>query len=127
MGMKYSLEHYYGDIARYLFLTAAVLMVIGLPLFQNFIQFPTLVSVIAITILVIAAGLTNPQQLTSATANFIISIIGFITFAYHAVTAVNNTVADDKYLLTNVLLAIIFLFALYFSMKTLRAKMLDPN
>lgn len=125
--MRYALEHYYGDIVRYLFLAGAVLMLIGLPIFQDYIQFPVLISVCSITVLVIAAGLTNPQQMSSATANFAIAVIGFIIFTYHSVIASGRELPSDKFLLTNVLLAMVFLFALYFSMKTLRARMLDNS
>lgn len=127
MAMKYSLQHYYGDIVRYLFLSAGVLMLIGLPIFQDYINLPVIISVCAIAILGIAAGLTNPQQMMSATANFVVAIAGFIIFAYNSVVAYGNEIADDKFLLSNVVLGVLFLFALYFSMKTLRARMLDQN
>lgn len=125
--MKYSLQHYYGDIVRYLFLAAAVLMLIGLPVFQDYINLPVLVSVCAIAILGIAAGLTNPQQMISATANFVVAVAGFIIFAYNSVIAYGNEIADDKFLLSNVVLGVIFLFSLYFSMKTLRARLLNNS
>lgn len=122
--MKYSLQHYYGDIVRYLFLAAGILMLIGLPIFQDYINLPVLISVCSIAILGIAAGLTNPQQMISATANFVIAVAGFIIFAYNAVIAYGAEITDDKFLLSNVVLAVLFLFALYFSMKTLRARLL---
>lgn len=125
--MKYTLKHYYGDIVRYLFITAAILMVIGLPIFQNYIQWPLVISIITITVLGIAAGLTNPKQKISAVVNLIISIFGFIIFAYTSVNAINQTPSNDKFLLTDIVLSLIFLFATYFAMKTVRAEMLDPN
>ncbi|HMQ01471.1 MAG TPA: hypothetical protein PKD79_00140 [Candidatus Doudnabacteria bacterium] len=125
--MKYALEHYYGDIVRYLFLSAGLLMLLTLPLFQEVIRLPIILSVLAIAILGIAAGLTNPKQKNSAIANFIIAMVGFIIFAYSAVNAHQANLGNDKFLLTNVLLAVIFLFALYFSMKTLRAQMLSST
>jgi uncharacterized membrane protein len=123
--MKYALSHYYGDVVRYLFLAGGILMLITLPMFQPIIGIPTIVSVISIAVLGIAAGLTNPKLSSSATANFLISAIGFVVFAYNAVQAYQNPEATDKFLLTTVLLGLIFLFALYFSMKTLRAHMLS--
>lgn len=125
--MKYTLQHYYGDIVRYLFIVAAILMVIGLPIFQNYIQGPLIISIIAIVVLGIAAGLTNPKQKISAVVNLIISIFGFIIFTYTSVNAINQAPSDDKFLLTNIILSIMFLFATYFAMKTVRAEMLDPN
>lgn len=123
--MRYALEHYYGDIVRYLFLAAALIMLITLPLFQDYVEAPTMYSIIGIAILGIAAGLTNPKQMVSAAVNFIIAIIGLAIFGYTAVDSFQNQISDDKFLLTNVILAVIFLFAVYFSMKTLRSQMLD--
>jgi prepilin signal peptidase PulO-like enzyme (type II secretory pathway) len=127
--MKYALQHYYGDIVRYLFLTAGIIMLLTLPIFQSFIGLPVIFSILAIAGLGIAAGLTNPQQFISAAVNFAFSVIGFVAFAYSSVDTYQNPNSTDKLLITNLLLATIFLFALYFSMKTLRAQMLtdDPK
>jgi hypothetical protein len=127
--MKYAFKHYYGDIVRYLFLAAGILMLLTLPMFQGFIGLPVIFSILAIAGLGIAAGLTNPQQFISAAVNFSFSVIGFVTFAYSSVASYQSMESTDKFLLTNVILAAIFLFALYFSMKTLRAQMLtnDPT
>lgn len=122
--MKYAIKHYYGDVVRYLFLAAGILMLLTLPIFQGFIGLPVIFSILAIAGLGIAAGLTNPQQFISAAVNFSFSVIGFVAFAYSSVVAYQSTDITDKFLLTNVILAAIFLFALYFSMKTLRAQML---
>lgn len=123
--MEKPLEHYYGDIVRYLFLAAGIIMLVTLPLFQSFIETPLMVSVTGIAILGIAAGLTNPQQLVSAVVNFVISIIGFIAFAYSATTSFQSSTGNDKFILTNIILAIIFIFAVYFSMKTMRSRLLN--
>ena len=122
--MPFTLAHYYGHIVRYLFLAAAVLMVITLPLFYKYLNIPIIFSVFAIAVLGIAAGLTNPKQLSSAVVNFAISCLGFIIFGYVAVKAYENVTGDDKYIVTTVALAIIFLFSIYFSMKTLRAELI---
>lgn len=120
-----SLRHYYGDIVRYLFLAAAVLMIITLPLFQDYIAVPLIISIIGIAVLGLAAGLTNPRQKLSAMINLIIALGGFLIFGYVAVDSFGTTGVDDKFLLTNIILALIFIFALYFSMKTLRAEIVE--
>lgn len=123
--MEKPLEHYYGDIVRYLFLAAGIIMLITLPLFQSLIETPLMVSITGIAVLGIAAGLTNPQQVVSAVVNFVISIVGFITFAYSATTSFQGKIENDKFILTNIILAAIFIFAIYFSMKTMRSRLLN--
>lgn len=122
--MPFTLAHYYGHIVRYLFLAAAVLMIITLPLFYKYLNVPIIFSVFAIAVLGIAAGLTNPKQISSAIVNFVVSCFGFIIFGYVAVKAYENITGDDKYIITTVALALIFLFSIYFSMKTLRAELI---
>ncbi len=123
--MEKPLEHYYGDIVRYLFLAAGIIMLVTLPLFQSLIETPLMVSITGIAVLGIAAGLTNPQQVVSAVVNFVISIVGFITFAYSATTSFQGKIENDKFILTNIILAAIFIFAIYFSMKTMRSRLLN--
>lgn len=123
--MEKPLEHYYGDIVRYLFLAAGIIMLVTLPLFQSLIETPLMVSISGIAVLGIAAGLTNPQQIVSAVVNFVISIVGFITFAYSATTSFQGKIENDKFILTNIILAAIFIFAIYFSMKTMRSRLLN--
>lgn len=123
--MEKPLEHYYGDIVRYLFLAAGIIMLVTLPLFQSLIETPLMVSITGIAVLGIAAGLTNPQQIVSAVVNFVISIVGFITFAYSATTSFQGKIENDKFILTNIILAAIFIFAIYFSMKTMRSRLLN--
>lgn len=125
--MRYSFEHYYGDIVRYLFLAAAVIMIMTLPLFSKQVNFPVIGSVIAIAVLGIAAGLTNPKQFTSALINLLISLFGFIVFLYTSVTSYQTIGATDKFILTDIIISTIFIFAVYFSMKTLRAQMIGSN
>jgi hypothetical protein len=125
--MIYSFQHYYGDIVRYLFLAAAVIMIITLPLFSKEINFPVLFSVIGIAVLGVAAGLSNPKQFISSLINLIISLLGFIIFLYTATHTYQQSGVADKFVLTDIILSAIFLFAIYFSMKTLRAQMIGPN
>lgn len=122
--MKMDLSHYYGDIVRYLFLGAGLIMVISLPVFDAYIDVPLIISVICIAILGIAAGFTNPKQLVSSVVNFVISVIGFVIFLYTGVYNYQHQIGNDKFVLTTLILAAIFIFAVYFSMKTLRAELL---
>lgn len=125
--MIYSFQHYYGDVVRYLFLAAAVIMIITLPLFSREVNFPIIISVIGIAVLGVAAGLSNPKQFSSSLINLIISLFGFMIFLYTAVNSYQHSGVADKFILTDIILSTIFIFAIYFSMKTLRAQMIGPN
>src|SRR3989344_1598200 len=68
------------------------------------------------------AGLTNPLQKWVMALNTGISLIGLITFEYHAVTGYDNL--RDPLFWINQGLAFIFFFALYYSTKTVRGAIL---
>jgi hypothetical protein len=111
------MNHYYGDLVRKLFIVAAVFMVVTLPIFYfTDIHEPLAFSLGAIVILGVAAGLTSPGILLSVAINLCISIVGFFFFEYYAVRAS----LYSPFFFTNQILALLFLIALYYSIKTLR-------
>ena len=114
-------EHYYGDLVRRLFMFAAVVMVVGLPFVLNDVPFPLFISLFAILVIGIFAGLTNPKHFWVAILNLLISSVAILTFEWIAVDAYLKQLSF--FFVINQLLAIIFLFALYYSTKTLRGKM----
>lgn len=120
-------EHYYGNIVRMLFLMASIYMVVGLPVIRNYIEIPTVLSVIGILILGLAAGLTNPKQTWDAGINVGIAGFGLVVFESYAVAAYTKNGADDKFFLSNLILGFIFLLAVYFSVKTLRGLLLKQG
>src|SRR3989344_4070183 len=81
------IEHYYGDAVRMLFLVAAIIMLTSLPMFDQYINIPTVFSVLAILILGLAAGLTNPRQIWDAGINMGVSSAGFLVFMTYAVNS----------------------------------------
>ena len=115
--------HYYGDIVRALFLVAALIMLLGLPVFVNYLDFPLFYSVITMVILGLSAGLTNPRQTWIAAVNVAIAITGFIVFDIKTVDAYRTQVGGMKFFISNLVLAFLFLMAIYFSVKTLRGRM----
>lgn len=119
--------HYYGDYTRLLFLAAALVMLVNLPRFMGFLSTPPVFSIIAIIILVLAAGLTNPRQAFSETLNVAISLGGFIIFDFYTVITYKSETYSWYFFYINMLLSVIFLLALYFSVKTLRAKALRDS
>lgn len=117
--------HYYGNIVRILFLTAALVMMVGLPAIRDYLHIPTIFSVTAILVLSLAAGLTNPRQIWEAGLNAIISIVAFLFFESYAVWAYEHYSATDKFFIANLALGFIFLFATYFSVKTFRVLLMN--
>ncbi len=118
--MDNKLEHYYGDIIRYLFMFAGVTMLITLPLFQDDIRMPLVFSIIAIAALALAAGFTNPKQISSAVINLLISLIGLITFLSYSVMTFRESENVGAFFLVNLVLSVAFLFSSYFGVKTIR-------
>ena len=77
-------RHYYGDTVRVLFLLGAIIMAVALPLFANQLPFPKEISLIAIVLIVVIAGLTDPVRKGIAVLNVVISMAGLLIFEYAA-------------------------------------------
>ncbi|MDD5050917.1 MAG: hypothetical protein PHV93_04265 [Candidatus Pacebacteria bacterium] len=113
--------HYYGDIVRQALFAIGIIMIIGLPIFTDKINFSAFFIILGILGVNLFAGLTNPKQTVSIWGDFIVSFIGLVFFeliaffyyaAYHRVL--------DLYFWFNQIIAILFFVSLYFSVKTLR-------
>ena len=119
--------HYYGDRVRKLFLLGALIMVAGLPFLYDVIPQPISFSILAIFILLAAAGLTNPQQVFTSTVNVALAVMATGTFEYYAVYASQNFGIWSLFFWANEALAVNFLFASYYSIKTLRGALVLEN
>lgn len=116
-------HHYYGDVVRRLFITAGIIMLVALPFFNEFLPVPAVGSLLAVVVINIVAGLTNPMQRWVMMFDVIVSLLGLLAFEYHAINQYNDIpvilfVADQ-------LLAVMFFFALYYSVKCLRGVMVS--
>lgn len=117
------LFHYYGDSVRLLLLAGGFIMLITLPMFNALLPISTLISLSLIALLVLSAGLTNPLNMKSATLDVSISGVALVTFGYSAVAsyAFRNTAGSDGWFFwVNLILATIFFFSFYLSLKTVR-------
>ncbi len=121
------MQHYHGDTTRVLFVVAAVGMLIA-ETFGSEMPFSPLVTVIFAVTLVIAAGITNPAQAWIHIANILISVIGALSFAPAAIGRYQDTstLFDLTFFFTEAL-ALLFLIATYFTVKTIRGILLRPN
>jgi hypothetical protein len=112
--------HYYGDIVRRLFLLAAVLMIVSIPLVEDSLPIPFALSLGAMIGLAIVSGFINPVHRFTGLINVVSSVAGFAVFEVAALYGFNKYQWMSFFFLVNQLLALIFFFAIYFSTKTLR-------
>lgn len=121
-GPIFSRSHYYGDIVRKLLVAGDAIMILTYPFFMDRIFFSTSISIVAIVSVGVIAGFLNPRQKWASILTFVISAAALTVFEYHAVTVLSgeNKNGFDLFFWINQILAIIFLFALYYSAKTIR-------
>jgi hypothetical protein len=112
--------HYYGDLVRQIFIAMALIMLVATPFYNDRLPISASVSIIAVLILAIIAGLTNPKLRSVIIFDFVVSIASFLGFGWETISSYNVSV--DALFYVNLILSILALFALYFSSKTLRGK-----
>lgn len=120
-GERIPLQHYHGDIVRKLFLSGGMVMLVTLPFVQNRLPISLTISILAIMIIDILAGITNPKWVWVVFADAGISLITFLWFTYYTVAIYLQHSIFDILFWTDGVLSVIFFFALYFSTKTARA------
>lgn len=117
--------HYYGDIVRKLFLAAGVVILLVLPFAAEQVPWPAVVLLLVVLAATVVAGLTNPKQMWVMWLNVVMALIGMLAFEGHAIIrsgsdAVWIFVFDQG-------LALLFFFALYYSVKTLRGQVVPDE
>lgn len=119
---KYGIPlHYYGGAVRRLFMAGALIMLITLPFFNNKLPVETVGSLCGIIILSLAASSIAPRKKLFIILDPLISIGALLIFGYYAVVTYNTYGFFNPLFFINQVLAIIFLFASYYSSKTLRS------
>ena len=114
------LPHYYGNTVRALFISAGVLMMVFLPIFKDELQIPLPLAVFGVVVVVIMAGLVNPAQQWTAVLSSLISFFGLIVFEYQAIFLYKPEL--PMLFVFSQVVAVVFFFALYFSLKTVRGR-----
>lgn len=117
-GIATPVRHYYGDTVRVIFIAIAVLVGIAVPLTGNMeagIAFggPTII------LLVVLAGLTHPHGSAILTLNAIVSAVGLFLAEMFAIAA--YSAENVPAFIALEVVAVLFLAALYFSVKNVRA------
>src|SRR3989344_5145857 len=114
------IPHYYGDNVRVFFVIGAALILLLLPFYPDDIFVSTPAALIAIVIFTGAAGLTNPKHAWTWALNMIIASIAFVLFGYSAILSYIKYSAFEPLFWANQTLALNFLLAFYFAIKTMR-------
>lgn len=114
-----AVPHYYGDVIRQLFVAGAIAMLVGAPFYTTELQpqFPFIL--FGAIVFVALAALTNPHKKTLTVFDCIAA--GVAVFIYE--TWALSQYASSTWLEFSLrqIIALIFIAAFYFSMKTFRA------
>ncbi len=120
-----NIPHYYGDRVRELFVIAAVVSFVVIPLWGDLLPYGTFTQVIAGVLLVLLAGLTNPHSKAVLVADAIVSGVSVLLLETTAISL--HLVQSTELFLARELSAVLLLVAFYFSVKTLRAMALGKT
>ncbi len=117
-------EHYYGDHVRRLFLVAGAIMILSYPFFKELINLPIWTAMFFMLVISVFAALQTPRHRWSALINVGASTVAFCLFAYKASSFYLSAryAEGPLFFWINQLLAILFFFGIYFSVKSTRAR-----
>ncbi len=113
-----SVPHYYGDYVRQIFMLCAAIMLVVAPFLAGNSSALLPFEIGGAIIIAILGALTNPRNQISMLANAVAAGVGIVIYELLAL----SLYADGHMIsfLVREMLAIAFLFALYFSLKTFR-------
>ncbi|MCX6755529.1 MAG: hypothetical protein NT068_03280 [Candidatus Nomurabacteria bacterium] len=119
--------HYYGKIIRSIFIVGGLVMLLSFPFFSSLINLPIYIPIITIILFVVIGGLINPLSKWIFIAGSIIPVLALTMFEYYAFNTYQNisnlNSMSVAFFWINQALALMFFFATYLSVKTLRAMM----
>ncbi len=118
-------KHYYGDIVRQLFLSAAVIMLVGLPIFAGQLRLGIFAAVMGVLVIGLFAGMTSPKQKIIMITDVCIALIGSVVFEVTAVYSYRSNVFFQPYFFFNQVLALIFFVATYLAVKSARGMIIN--
>ena len=112
------IPHYYGDYVRQIFMLCGAVMLISSPFLSSALPAALPFEIGGALMVAILGALTNPAKQISMLADAIVAVVGVVTYELLALNAYSSGAMIA--FLEREALAIAFLFALYFSVKTLR-------
>ena len=117
-----TVSHYYGDIVRRVFISAAVALLVVSPFFNDVVPMALPAGIFFAIILASLAAITNPRKQWVMVLDTVAAAIGLLVAQLFAIASFNAGSILGFFGFEA--FAIAFLFALYFSVKTVRAMML---
>lgn len=123
----HKIPHYHGDMVRGLFLVAAITLVVAQSTGTE-LPLSAVSAVVSAALLVVAAGITSPTQSWIHWVNALFACIGTLLFGTTAVEhyRAGMSVFDPSFASVEAL-ALLSLFALYFTTRTIRGVLLRSN
>ena len=119
--------HYHGDEVRTIFFIGALVLIVAQSTGAD-LPLSTFGAVASAILLVVAAGITNPDQSSIHWLNAAIAVIGTLVFGTTAVEHYREgfSIFDISFIYIEAL-ALLSLVALYFTTRTIRGKRQRPN
>lgn len=112
-------SHYYGDIVRQVFVAASAVMLVASPFYADSLKSEIPFYVAGALVLIILAALTNPHNRSVLLADAVAAGVGVAIFEVWALGSYETSTWVEFLLRQGI--ALLFLVAFYFSMKTVRA------
>ena len=114
-------SHYYGDITRRILIIAGMLILLGIPVFIQYVPKPFITSIFTAIVFALVAGFTKPDSRTVTIITLVISMGAVTIFEWYLVETYSKFgTASTPFLLETQALALLFFFSLYYSAKTVR-------
>lgn len=117
-----NIRHYYGDTVRAMFLAAAIIYAVSMPLIGNLLPLDTFSGIFMVLFLVLLAGFTNPHLKLLMLVNVLVAAAGMYLMQSAAIEFLYRDSGLMFFLRQGS--AILFLFAFYDGIKTLRSMLL---
>lgn len=113
--------HYYGDIVRKQLILAGIAILFATLIDTDLRTFYFFIAGFGVLFFVVLAGLTSPVSRRAIVTASIVSGVMFVLFEYFAVGAyIERDTFFNLVFIIRQTIAVIFLFSVYFSTKTLR-------
>ena len=112
--------NYYGDIVRGLFVAADVIILLTMPFFYSILPIPLPIPVAGVIISGLAAGFTSARFRWSMAINMVIAMVALALLEYSTITNYWSHTTNPVFLFITQILALLYFFALYYSVQTLR-------
>src|SRR5690348_7517334 len=113
-----NIAHYYGDFVRQLFIFSAILLAVAIPIGGDLLPFGLFFQIATVIVLVVLAGLTAPKSETVLLMDALVAGLGLLLVEGMAIS--NYQSQSFLVFLTREAVAVMLLFALYYSIKTIR-------